>query len=605
MARIHIQHVDGTSWYFELSGTFVVTLGRSPDNPIVLDDPTIGRRHAVITSDGDGFWIVDGGSYNGTRINGVRVQRDQLFDGDQISIGRYTITFFGPQSAAPRRTPTIEVAASPVFGLPGSGKLSPPDNAASLDPGPGREVGGSESSAPNRTDVNTGALPTPPPNFDHGSTRAKSVDREPEGRRSSASREHVAPAPMEVLRRFETEPPSLGRPRVAASREEPSASETSGFAPPPPYRPPGAPVAPISPSRRETTNTYHLPLPTSARVQASPPAYRESRLEPVGALRGTSIRPSNPIVDAFAQNSPGFEREQIRARGVQKPSWWRRVWSGDWRTKRDLVDCSVFAPPRVQRDQGFMVQAFAHCPAQAGRVAAMAKEFDESALRRGKKTLAAELPRGTSLAFHLSLPGFEIIEAVQQLRWLGEPESVQFEVRVPSKFRETTALGRVTIASDGVPLGHISIKFEVVGTAASNVKDHKLAGDSAYAYRKAFISYASSDRAEVLKRVQMLSRLGIDYFQDLLSFEPGDRWERELYRHIDESDLFLLFWSNAARESKWVREEVRYALARKGGEDDLPPAIVPVIIEGPPPAPPPDELAHLHFNDYMVYFFQQ
>jgi hypothetical protein len=252
-----------------------------------------------------------------------------------------------------------------------------------------------------------------------------------------------------------------------------------------------------------------------------------------------------------------------------------------------------------------MVQAFAHCPAQAGRVAAMAKEFDESALRRGKKTLAAELPRGTSLAFHLSLPGFEIIEAVQQLRWLGEPESVQFEVRVPSKFRETTALGRVTIASDGVPLGHISIKFEVVGTAASNVKDHKLAGDSAYAYRKAFISYASSDRAEVLKRVQMLSRLGIDYFQDLLSFEPGDRWERELYRHIDESDLFLLFWSNAARESKWVREEVRYALARKGGEDDLPPAIVPVIIEGPPPAPPPDELAHLHFNDYMVYFFQQ
>ncbi|MGA2076968.1 MAG: hypothetical protein ABSH52_26050 [Terriglobia bacterium] len=44
----------------------------------------------------------------------------------------------------------------------------------------------------------------------------------------------------------------------------------------------------------------------------------------------------------------------------------------------------------------------------------------------------------------------------------------------------------------------------------------------------------------------MLSRLRIKYFQGALSLEPGERWQKALYRHIDESDLFLLFWSSAA-----------------------------------------------------------
>jgi hypothetical protein len=51
-------------------------------------------------------------------------------------------------------------------------------------------------------------------------------------------------------------------------------------------------------------------------------------------------------------------------------------------------------------------------------------------------------------------------------------------------------------------------------------------------------------------------------------------------------------------------EEVRYALGRKGGDEFAPPEVIPVIIEGPPVPNPPDELAHLHFNDYLIYFMQ-
>ncbi|HWT48970.1 MAG TPA: TIR domain-containing protein, partial [Mycobacterium sp.] len=69
-------------------------------------------------------------------------------------------------------------------------------------------------------------------------------------------------------------------------------------------------------------------------------------------------------------------------------------------------------------------------------------------------------------------------------------------------------------------------------------------------------------------------------------------------------DLFLLFWSSAAKKSRWVLKEVNYALERHRGNELALPEILPVIIEGPPPVPPPPELAYLHFNDRMIYFME-
>jgi hypothetical protein len=86
----------------------------------------------------------------------------------------------------------------------------------------------------------------------------------------------------------------------------------------------------------------------------------------------------------------------------------------------------------------------------------------------------------------------------------------------------------------------------------------------------------------------------------VLDFDPGDRWAQKLFRHIDESDVMFLFWSSAARDSKWVRKEWQYGLKKKG--DDY---IRPVIIEGPPPPEPPRELKHLHFADRLLYFIKE
>jgi len=91
----------------------------------------------------------------------------------------------------------------------------------------------------------------------------------------------------------------------------------------------------------------------------------------------------------------------------------------------------------------------------------------------------------------------------------------------------------------------------------------------------------------------------VECFQDVLDLDPGDRWEKELYRRIDESDVLFLFWSQAAKDSEWVEREWRYGLERRG--DDF---IEPWPIEGPPVPSPPEDLKHLHFGDRILYFLQ-
>lgn len=268
---------------------------------------------------------------------------------------------------------------------------------------------------------------------------------------------------------------------------------------------------------------------------------------------------------------------------------------------KDLVDCSVFSPPAVACGDTFLVQIFVHLPEQADIAEQQAQEFDSESKQLGVRSLGIPIERGTQLTFYLSIPKLEVDEPMQQLVWNGRAEPVQFGVTVPSDLTQKPIIGTVTVSQNNIPLGHLKFKLSITHTAASTAKEPQPVGDAARVYKKAFVSYSSKDRKEVLKRVQGLAATGIEVFQDILNLEPGDRWERELYRNIDECDLFLLFWSTAAKESKWVLKEALYALERQGKDGLNPPEIIPVIIEGPPPVSPPNELQHLHFNDKLLY----
>jgi len=94
---------DGHSHLIELTAGWS-RIGRSRTADIRLDDPTVSRRHAVVvqTPEGD-LRVLDDRSMNGIRVNGEAVDWSPLADGDELQIGRYTLS-------------VIESAGSPEFG---------------------------------------------------------------------------------------------------------------------------------------------------------------------------------------------------------------------------------------------------------------------------------------------------------------------------------------------------------------------------------------------------------------------------------------------------------------------------------------------------------
>jgi pSer/pThr/pTyr-binding forkhead associated (FHA) protein len=65
------------------------SLGRDSDNAVVIDDRTVSSRHAALLFDAGRWWVEDGGSTNGTYINGARVTDSaSIKDGDVLQVGR-------------------------------------------------------------------------------------------------------------------------------------------------------------------------------------------------------------------------------------------------------------------------------------------------------------------------------------------------------------------------------------------------------------------------------------------------------------------------------------------------------------------------------------
>jgi pSer/pThr/pTyr-binding forkhead associated (FHA) protein len=84
------------------------TIGRKPDNDVVIDNPAVSGHHARIVKAGNDYVVEDVGSTNGTWVNEKKIDKRSLRDADKIVIGKHTIVFqdegrpAAPPSPAPK-----------------------------------------------------------------------------------------------------------------------------------------------------------------------------------------------------------------------------------------------------------------------------------------------------------------------------------------------------------------------------------------------------------------------------------------------------------------------------------------------------------------------
>jgi pSer/pThr/pTyr-binding forkhead associated (FHA) protein len=115
-----------------------ITIGRAPDNMIVIDDPSVSNRHARLELSGDTYRLKDLDSTNGTKVNGVPVTETVLRFEDRIRFGgveaRLEPDVRGSQPLPKRET--IETKPAESSAAPsGFGNASPfRQRSASRDP---------------------------------------------------------------------------------------------------------------------------------------------------------------------------------------------------------------------------------------------------------------------------------------------------------------------------------------------------------------------------------------------------------------------------------------------------------------------------------------
>jgi pSer/pThr/pTyr-binding forkhead associated (FHA) protein len=90
--RLVWERTDGVPVVFPLSGTTLV-VGRDAEADIRVDEALVSRAHARIERRGEGYFVIDLGSTNLTRVNGEVVAERELRDGDEVRFARARCVF--------------------------------------------------------------------------------------------------------------------------------------------------------------------------------------------------------------------------------------------------------------------------------------------------------------------------------------------------------------------------------------------------------------------------------------------------------------------------------------------------------------------------------
>jgi pSer/pThr/pTyr-binding forkhead associated (FHA) protein len=95
-----------------------ITVGRSPDNMLQIEDVSVSSTHAELTLGDDGDYILrDIGSTNGTELNGKEIAPDEdhkLQDGDKVRFGKIDTSYVSENPADARPLPETEEVSAVV-----------------------------------------------------------------------------------------------------------------------------------------------------------------------------------------------------------------------------------------------------------------------------------------------------------------------------------------------------------------------------------------------------------------------------------------------------------------------------------------------------------
>ncbi|MGN0643301.1 MAG: ATP-binding cassette domain-containing protein [Huintestinicola sp.] len=108
---------------FALEGKDRFIIGRSSECDIVVNHPSVSRRHCIITKESDGYFIADNNSMNGVILNGMPLEKKQRLEQmDKITVADTSMVFSGQVLYLLSNSGGVSIAACKVVKKVKSGK---------------------------------------------------------------------------------------------------------------------------------------------------------------------------------------------------------------------------------------------------------------------------------------------------------------------------------------------------------------------------------------------------------------------------------------------------------------------------------------------------
>lgn len=244
---------------------------------------------------------------------------------------------------------------------------------------------------------------------------------------------------------------------------------------------------------------------------------------------------------------------------LKKNSFWSRLFGRKEKFHEDNVYSSVFAPAEIKRGSHFVVQVYLHLIEETEKVMSLAIESDKNSERRDYIPLLTKLKRNDKVDIELNIYGENILyNERKQLVWQGSFTKCSFDYLVPNSLEVEELSCEVNLFINGNIAGDMRFLTAIVDTQPTMLNPQVIART----FNKIFISYAHQDIEQVKHIALAYKAQGADYFFDKDKLAAGDIYEEEIFRYIDNADLFILCWSANAARSEYVWKETEHALMR-------------------------------------------
>ncbi len=243
----------------------------------------------------------------------------------------------------------------------------------------------------------------------------------------------------------------------------------------------------------------------------------------------------------------------------------------------------------------YNLPVYIHLPSMLEAISEDSQGFVAHSPSSGKSSSAVlqTIQRGSEIVAVPELPGCIFNPPRNGIFWLEDWHRMEFRVRAQAdtSFQKDSipTLGRIAFYVGPLLVAETKIWAQISDQFNAPQSQKTPECESGNAYKAIFVSYSHQDLTVVEKLETAYKALGMQYLRDVESLRSGEQWNSALLKMIETADIFQLYWSAKAQQSRYVEQEWRYALGLQREN-----FIRPVYWEKPMP-PVPAELNAIHF----------